>query len=104
MPQVDMTLHPCKWCGTTERTFVCDDCNRYTCRECKVASREDGCMHVAAKPVTSQSWCEASGVRLDPAIKNIKRNAQGLVTDFTVDHYSLSPEEYYKSRIGTWPK
>lgn len=65
MPQVDMTLHPCKWCGTTERTFVCDDCNRYTCRECKVAVDEAGCVHIAAAPVISQSWCEISGVRLD---------------------------------------
>lgn len=75
MPQVDLTQHPCKWCGTTERTFVCDDCNKYTCRECKLGIDEAGCIHRRVAPVRSQTWCEASGVRLDPKFMELAAEA-----------------------------
>lgn len=56
MPIVDMTTYPCKWCGTKTGVFVCDDCNKHTCSECKLASTEAGCVHKQRSIVTSQDW------------------------------------------------
>lgn len=51
-----MTTYPCKWCGTKTGVFVCDDCNKHSCGECKLASLESGCVHKERDTVTSQTW------------------------------------------------